>query len=182
MRKNWIAIIVVLILVVGGIYQSFRDYSEKSKQQRTMAETNIGIKKGNQAPDFELSNLNEKPLKLSDFRGKKVILNFWATWCPPCRVEMPQMKKFYKDYNKDVVLLAINLTETEKNQNDVRAFVEDSGLTFPVVMDIEGDVSNTYKIIAYPTSYIIDSQGIIQEVFQGAINYDMMKKAISKIN
>jgi peroxiredoxin len=181
-RKNGIAMIAVLLLIVWGVYDSFSDHNENSNRQIAMAEMNVGIRQGNIAPNFELMNLEEKPVKLSDFAGKKVILNFWATWCPPCRVEMPQMVKFYQNNEKDAVILAINLTHTEKNQSNVRAFVEDFGLTFPVVMDAKGDVSDTYQIIAYPTSYFIDSQGIIQEVFQGAINYDMMKKAISKIN
>lgn len=182
MRKNGIAIMAVLILAVWGIYDYSKDQTETSNQQQTTTETVVGIKKGNKAPNFELLDLDEKPVKLSDFAGKKVILNFWATWCPPCRAEMPHMEKFYKDNVKDVVVFAVNLTNTEKTRNDVSAFVEDFKLTFPVVMDAEGDVSDTYQIFAYPTSYIIDSQGIIQEVFQGAINYDIMEKAISKIN
>lgn len=178
LRRNGIVIIVVLTLVLWGIYDYTKDYSER--QQATAGE-GVGIKKGNKAPDFVLTNLDEQPLKLSDFTGKKVILNFWATWCPPCRAEMPHMEKFYKDYEKDVVVLAVNLTHTEKKGDGVNTFVEDFGLTFPVVMDVKGDVSSTYQVFAYPTSYIIDSQGIIQEIFEGAINYDIMKKAISRI-
>lgn len=181
MRKNSIAIIAVLILVAWGIYDYTKDQTGASNQQQTSQETEVGIKKGNTAPDFELLHLNGKAVKLSDFAGKKVILNFWATWCPPCRAEMPHMEKFYIDNENDVVVLAVNLTNTEKNRANVSDFVEDFGLTFPVVMDEEGDVSSTYQVIAYPTSYIIDSQGIIQEVFQGAINYDIMEKAISRI-
>jgi len=182
MKKNSIAIIAVLILAVWGVYDYTKNQTETSNQQQTKEESEIGIKKGNKAPDFELLNLNGEAVKLSDFVGKKVILNYWATWCPPCRAEMPHMEKFYKDNEKDVVVLAVNLTNTEKNRDNVSDFVKDFGLTFPIVMDEEGDVSSTYQVIAYPTSYIIDSQGIIQEVFQGAINYDIMEKAISKIN
>lgn len=182
MRKNSIAIIAVLILAVWGIYDYTKNQTETSNQQQTTEESEVGIKKGNKAPDVELLNLNGKPVKLSDFVGKKVILNYWATWCPPCRAEMPHMEKFYKDNEKDVVVLAVNLTNTEQNRDNVSDFVKDFGLTFPIVMDEEGDVSSTYQVIAYPTSYIIDSQGIIQDIFQGAINYDIMEKAISKIN
>ncbi len=182
MRKNSIAIIAVLILAVWGIYDYTKDRTATNNQQQTTEEAEVGIKKGNIAPDFELLNLNGNPVKLSDFTGKKVILNYWATWCPPCRAEMPHMEKFYNDNEKDVVVLAVNLTNTEQNRDNVSDFVEDFGLTFPVIMDEEGDVSSTYQVIAYPTSYMIDSQGIIQEVFQGAINYDIMEKAISKMD
>lgn len=119
MRKNGIAIMAVLILAVWGIYDYLKDQTETSNQQQTTTETVVGIKKGNKAPNFELMNLNEKPVKLSDFTGKKVILNFWATWCPPCRAEMPHMEKFYKENEKDVVVFAVNLTNTEKTRNDV---------------------------------------------------------------
>lgn len=184
MRKNGIAIIAVLILAVWGIYDYTKNDMNLTENinQQTTVKAEIGIAKENKAPNFELQNLDGKPVKLSDFTGKKIILNFWATWCPPCRAEMPHMEKFYTDYEKDVVVLAVNLTQTEKNRSVVAEFVEDFGLTFPIVMDVEGNVASTYQIFAYPTSYIIDSQGIIKEIFQGAINYEVMEKAISKIN
>ncbi len=181
MRKNSIAIIAVLILAVWGIYDYSKDRTATNNEQQTTEEVVVGIKKGNMAPDFELLNITGQPMKLSDFAGKKVILNYWATWCPPCRAEMPHMEKIFKDNEEDVVVLAVNLTNTEQNRDQVSNFVEDFGLTFPIVMDEKGDVSSTYQVIAYPTTYIIDSQGIIQEVFQGAINYDIMEKAISRI-
>jgi peroxiredoxin len=180
-RRNGIAMIVVLTFVISGVYYAFSEQNEVSSEKRVMAEMNIGIKEGNLAPDFELMDLNGKLVKRSDYEGKKVILNFWATWCPPCRVEMPQMVKIHEDYEQEVVVLAVNLTNTEKSQSDVRSYVERSKLPFPVGLDAEGEVSETYQIIAYPTSFIIDTQGIIQEVFQGAINYEIMKKAISSI-
>ena len=185
MRKNGIAIIAVLLLVAWGVFdytKSNSDGAEAINQQQITEAAEVGIQKGNKAPDFELLNLNGNPVKLSNFAGKKVILNFWATWCPPCRAEMPHMEKFYEDHKRDVVVLAVNLTQTEKKQSDVKDFVDDYGLTFPIAMDAKGDVSSTYQIFAYPTSYIIDSQGIIQEIFQGAINYDIMEKAVSETN
>ncbi|OAB41051.1 TlpA family protein disulfide reductase [Paenibacillus antarcticus] len=181
MRKNGIAIIILLILVVWGVY----DYTNNNGQQNKQVSTSgvkVGIAKGNMAPDFNLLSLDEKNVKLSDFTGKKVILNFWGTWCPPCRVEMPHMEKMYNHDGDNVVVLSVNLTQTEKSESDVKAFVEDFGLTFPVVMDTDGDVASTYQISAYPTSYFIDSQGIIREIFKGAINDEMMEKAISKMD
>ncbi|WP_438350821.1 peroxiredoxin family protein [Paenibacillus sp. FA6] len=183
MRRNGIAIIIVLILVIWGIYDYTKNNTDQTKANNLQQTAeNIGIKKGNKAPDFELLNLDEQPVKLSDFLGKKVILNFWATWCPPCRVEMPHMEKISNNHEEDVVVLSVNLTHTEKSQIGVDEFIEKLGLTFPVLLDTKGDVANQYQIIAYPTSYIIDSQGIIQEIFQGAINDDIMEKEISKIN
>ncbi|WP_231573783.1 peroxiredoxin family protein [Paenibacillus sp. FSL R5-0345] len=167
---------------MGDIRLQEESISQTNNIQQEQSIEVVGIKKGNEAPDFELLNLEEQPVKLSDFKGKKVILNFWATWCPPCRIEMPHMEKYYTDYKDDTVVLAVNLTNTEKNRANVTGFIEQFGLSFPVVMDSEGDVSSKYQVVAYPTSFIIDSQGIIQEIYQGAINYELIKKALSNVD
>ncbi len=177
MRKNWITIMVVLILVFWGAFDFIKEFSED--QMNTAG--GVGIRLGDKAPDFELRNLDKQPVKLSDYVGKKVILNFWATWCPPCRAEMPHMEEFYNDNEQDVVILSVNLTHTENKQSHVGAFVEEYGLHFPVVLDLDGEVSDNYKIFAYPTTYMIDSQGFIQEIFQGPINYETMEKSISRM-
>jgi len=118
-------------------------------------------------------------VQLSDYRGKRVIVNFWATWCPPCRAEIPDFQKLYE--KKDVEILAVNLTETEESTEGVEEFVKEFGMTFPVVMDENSDVSNTYQVSAYPTSYMIDSNGRIQFVAMGALNYDLMIQEYEKM-
>ncbi|MDL4839671.1 peroxiredoxin family protein [Aquibacillus rhizosphaerae] len=132
----------------------------------------VGLEVGNLAPDFKLQTLNGETVKLSDFRGRRVMLNFWATWCPPCRAEMPDMEKFYQE--KDVTILAVNLTETEASMQDVHDFVEEFGLTFPILLDKKIEVATTYQIRPIPTSYMIDSNGIIRYQVFGALNYEMM--------
>src|SRR5690606_2618204 len=97
-------------------------------------------------------------------------------------VEMPHMQRFYEDYKQqDVVILGVNLTPTEEKTNNVMSFVKDYGLTFPILLDSEGTVMQTYQVVAYPTTYLLDSSGVIREKYQGAINYDTMKEAVSKI-
>ncbi len=140
---------------------------------------NTGLQKGDMAPDFELETLGGEAVKLSDYRGKKVLINFWATWCPPCRAEMPDMEKFYND--KDVEILAVNLTETEGSPDDVQPFVNEFGLTFPVLMDRTSDVSSTYRISPIPTSYFIDTKGRIASVSLGAMNYDHMVQTFERM-
>jgi peroxiredoxin len=175
LKKSFIAIVAIFALVIWGVY----DHSSK-KQEAADAEAGINI--GNKAPDFELQTLDGSKVKLSDFRGEKVMLNFWATWCPPCQFEMPHMEKFYEGYkSKDVVVLAVNLTQTEKSPQDVPKFVQSKALSFPVVLDEKGDVSGNYQVMAYPTSFMIDTHGIIREKFQGAIDYDTMKNSIAKM-
>lgn len=131
-----------------------------------------GIQEGQIALDFELETLDGETVKLSDYKGQRVMLNFWATWCPPCRAEMPDMQKFQD--NKDVQILAVNLTETEAGRAQVENFMDELNLSMTVPMDEESAVSTDYSVMAYPTTYMIDSNGRIQSVMMGAINYDLM--------
>lgn len=132
-----------------------------------------GLEQGDLAPDFELELLDSgETVKLSDFRGEKVLLNFWASWCGPCRAEMPDMEKLHN--NEDVVILAVNLVTTETSFEDIPDFVEEFGLTFDILLDEENDVANLYEIKPIPTSYLIDDDGVIQNMALGAINYEMM--------
>lgn len=114
----------------------------------------------NKAPDFELPGLDGKPASLSDFRGKPVLLNFWATWCPPCRAEMPYIQEIYEEWSgKGLVVLAINIGE---NPSKVGEFMESFFLSFPVLLDEDSKVSNEYNVRAIPTTFFIDKNGIIQ--------------------
>jgi len=124
-----------------------------------------------------LSTINGEQTKLSNYRGKKVILNFWASWCPPCKAEMPNIEKFYKENkDQDVIVLAVNLTTAEKNKNDVQQFIKDQGLTFPVLLDEQGKVGNMYQTFTIPTSYIINTKGIVQQKFVGPMSEEIIKK------
>ncbi|MBU5266371.1 TlpA disulfide reductase family protein [Virgibacillus proomii] len=133
---------------------------------------------GNPASDFELNTLSGDKLTLTDLRGKKVILNFWATWCPPCREEMPEMEKFYNDVKSDVEIVAVNLTNSEKNEEDVKEYMDKYGYTYPIPLDVKGKVRNTYQVIAVPTTYFIDEEGKIIKIHPGPMNYELMKEAI----
>ncbi|MEC5424202.1 redoxin domain-containing protein [Virgibacillus sp. C22-A2] len=145
----------------------------------TLNVTAEGVEVGDVASDFELTTLDGDTVKLSDFRGERVMLNFWATWCPPCRAEMPDMQKFHEE--KDIVILAVNLTDTETNSKHVPDFVEEYGLTFPVLMDEHSKVSDLYRIKPIPTSYMIDSKGLIQYKAFGALNYELMIQEFEKM-
>lgn len=111
------------------------------------------------APTFTLRDLNGKGVKLEDHRGKVVFLNFWATWCPPCREEMPSMEKLYIEFrDRDFTMLAIDLREdTEK----VRAFKERFELSFPILLDSDGSVGSRYGVRSIPTTYLINQEGYV---------------------
>ena len=106
------------------------------------------------------------------------MLNFWATWCGPCKAEMPEMEQFFKQIGDDTVILAVNIDP----QLDVQAFVDEYKLTFPILLDADDKVNETYQIISIPTTYFIDTKGIIQNKFIGTMKLDNMKDFTKKLN
>lgn len=119
------------------------------------------------APDFALYDLDDKPYRLSDFRGKVVFLNFWATWCKPCREEMPSMEILNKNFEKDgLVILAVSIDRVTTTK-DIPPFVKGLNLTFPVLIDSWGKTDKPYKRMGVPETFIIDQQGIIREIVIG---------------
>lgn len=152
---------------------------DEEQKEGTTNSDQVGLEIGQIAPEFELTTLAGETVKLSDFRGQKVMINFWATWCPPCRAEMPDMQKFHE--NKDVKILAVNLLETEAAPGDVQDFVNELGLTFSILLDKKSDVASQYKVAAYPSSFMVDSNGRIQYKAMGAMNYDVMIQEFEKM-
>ena len=132
------------------------------------------------APDFQLTDLAGKQVKLSDFRGRPVILNFWATWCGPCRVEMPHFQQVYEEWSdRGLVVLAVNIGESPTL---VKEFALDYGLSFPVLLDIEAEVAQRYNIRPIPTTFFIDKSGAIQDMVIGAFpSKSAIEKKLDKI-
>jgi peroxiredoxin len=118
------------------------------------------------AADFTLRDLDGKLHKLSDYRGKVVFLNFWATWCPPCRAEIPSMERLNEVLNsKDFVMLAIN---TDEEVRDLEAFVKETPHNFTVLSDADGKIQKLYQVYKFPETFVIDRQGRIAEHIVGA--------------
>lgn len=122
---------------------------------------------GFSAPDFTLPDLDSQEISLSDYRGSPVILNFWASWCPPCKAEMPAFQKAFQEYaGSDLQIIAINAT----NQDSIAAvlsFTEEHGITIPILLDQTGFVSKEYLVHSLPTTYFIGKDGTIKEVIIG---------------
>lgn len=117
------------------------------------------LKEGTEIVDFELQDLNGASRRLSDYKGKVVFLNFWATWCGPCRSEMPAMERLYRQLqDKGFEIVAVNLQE---NRKSVQRFVNDLGLSFPVFLDTDGRIGSMYGARSIPTTYIIDRSGSV---------------------
>ncbi|MFC5732805.1 redoxin domain-containing protein [Cytobacillus gottheilii] len=177
--KNTIVVGVILGMLAWAIYD-FTNTNNTAKQLNE-SENEVGLDVGDIAPDFELELLNkEVRVKLSDFRGQRVMVNFWATWCPPCRAEMPDMEKFHQD--RDVAILAVNMTDTEMNNEQVENFANTYELTFPILLDEEAEMADLYNIQPLPTTYMIDSNGVIQYRTLGAMNYELMIQEFEKMD
>ena len=124
----------------------------------------------NLAPDFQLPDLDGQTVSLSDFRGRPVLLNFWASWCGPCRLEMPFIQEIFEDRewaDKGLAILAINIGESH---DTVKDFMEGHGLSFPVLLDATKDVALEYNIRGIPATFFIDKNGIIQDMKIGAFS------------
>jgi peroxiredoxin len=119
------------------------------------------------APDFELDTPGGETIKLSDIRGQAVLVNLWATWCPPCRAEMQSIERVYQEYkDQGLTVLAINMTYQD-DPLAILPFVAEQGLTFPILLDETGEVGNAYQLRSLPSSYFIRRDGIINEVVIG---------------
>ena len=133
---------------------------------------------GRLAPDFTLVDLEGNPVTLSDFRGKTVFVNFWATWCPPCRAEMPEIESLYQEYkDRGVVVIGVDIMEA---QAQVRQYVQQGGYSWIFVLDTSGKVAVDYRITAIPTSFFIDKDGIIQVVAIGAMTKRAMETKLAE--
>ena len=123
------------------------------------------------APDFELKSLTGEKKHLADYQGKVVVLNFWATWCGPCKDEMPFFQEIYERYGSEIAVLAVNNQETV---DKVSPFVEELGLTYEILMDNDGSVATQYQVIGFPTTYFIDPNGIIKFLHVGVLTQEQL--------
>jgi peroxiredoxin len=133
---------------------------------------------GHEAADFTLNDLDGKPVTLKDLRGKVVLLDFWATWCGPCRIEMPRLEALHKELKaKGLVVLGINQREEATR---ARAYIERSGYSFPILLDKEGVASDAYQVSAIPTLLVIDKAGKVSSHFVGLREESVLREAIAK--
>jgi peroxiredoxin len=153
--------LVVLVLGLAWILVS-ADRSGTSTSEKIPAP-----QQGFLAPNFELKTSAGETVRLSDLRGQAVLVNLWATWCPPCRAEMQSIEKVYQEYKEEgFTVLAVNMTRQD-DFSAVMPFVEEQGLTFSILLDETGKVASVYQMQSLPSSYFIRRDGIINEVVIG---------------
>ena len=132
------------------------------------------------APDFNLKDQYGVIQSLENYKGKVIFLNFWATWCPPCKKEMPDIENIYKEYGenkKDVIILGVN----SEKENEVKKFLKDKGYTFPTLIDENSEVMRKYFIQAFPTSFVIDKEGNVYGYVMGGLTKEQIKQVIEEV-
>ncbi|OGO32016.1 MAG: hypothetical protein A2Z16_16825 [Chloroflexi bacterium RBG_16_54_18] len=157
------SLLQVLILMIGAAWI----WISKVPQDRINTVAPTVPFKGFSAPDFEVTTIKGETVKLSDFTGSPMIVNFWASWCSPCRAEMPALQRIYEEYrNSGLVVLAVNSTHQD-NLPDIKNFIDEYSLLLPVLLDFDGTASNLYQVRALPTTFFIGADGKIQDVQVG---------------
>lgn len=181
-----ILIVSGAVMMISGSNKTLEHFYSKSTPKIESSKEQVKEEEKDIAPDFTLKDQYGKTHTLSEYKGKVVFLNFWATWCPPCRMEMPDIEKVYKEYGEnkgDVIILGVAFPNTprEGDKEFITSFLKENEYTFPVVFDEEDDdidLARDYYINAFPTTFIIDKEGNIKDMQRGPYNEETMKKAI----
>ncbi len=157
-----------VILIVGGLITLIWMSWQPEEEPTTVFAEQARAQQGGTAVNFELDTLDGGSVALANYEGDVIVMNFWATWCPPCRAEMPGLNRFYEAHRAEgLVVLGINAQESAET---VRPFIEDNGFTFPILLDLQGRVAQQYTTRSFPTTFIIDREGTIQHVQTGEIS------------
>jgi peroxiredoxin len=175
-------VIAAVALIVGAVYLNKPNRDNTAPAQDIPAE-NAAMQtpgEGKMAPDFALTSTDGKTIKLSDFRGKVVVVDFWATWCPPCKAEIPDFIKLYSQYKDDgFQMLGISLDQG--GLSDVKPFMKDYGINYPIVLGDNQVVAAYGGIRGIPTTFVIDKEGRIRASFEGYRPASVFEKLIQQL-
>lgn len=173
MKKKIVLVVAVLafVLFIGASYFSYNVLSEGAS---------AGVKAAKKtAADFAVQDSGGNSVRLSDLRGKPTVVNFWATWCPPCRSEMPHFQAAYEEMKGEVNFMMIDLVGGGETRDKAEDYLSKQGFSFPVYYDTTGEASQTYEVTAIPTSLFIDAAGNLTGQSVGAMDLDDLKSGIN---
>lgn len=189
-KKTLLIIVVVFILLIVGasvLYNFLGDkietepFAVQEQESENMSEEQKEIE-ANPAPDFTVTDENGNEHKLSDFIGKPVILNFWASWCGPCKSEMPDFDDAYQKYKDEIHFLMVNLTDgSRETVETASSYIREQGYSFPVYYDTKSEAMMTYSVYSVPATYFINKDGNIIAGAQGAISKENLQTGIDMI-
>lgn len=169
--------VALAAMLVSGLYL-LRWYLDRGETS-PLEPASQAIRAGALAPDFTLPGLGGEDVRLSDYRGQVVLVNFWATWCGPCRAEMPEIEQVYRAY-QDAGFVAIGVNQLEP-ESEVRAFVDSYQLTWVFALDQTGEVSQRWDVFGIPQSYLIDREGKIVESWLGVLSRQELEQELQRL-
>lgn len=200
-NKSTVLLVVLLVVLIAGAGILYKNLGSRyapdqlaveetpvpagtpaPEQQPATAEEAAGAteKPAQAAPDFTAYDAEGNAVNLSDYFGKPLVLNFWASWCGPCKSEMPEFQQKFEE-TTDVQFLMVNMTSGRETKENAQALLEQEGYTFPVLFDTDSDAAMTYSVYSLPTTYFIAADGTLKAWAQGAIDGETLQKGIDMI-
>lgn len=171
MKKNGAVMSVAILLLLLVILQNDKTFDQVQAKMELSYEQTV--------PSLDLKGLDGKNYKLGGQREKPLMINFWASWCPPCREEIPALNKVYNQYKDKFDLYAVNVTKTD-NLDKVKQFVNQHDLKFPVLLDLDGEAASAYRILFLPTSFLVDKNGNVREAIH-VLSAEELEKRIQSL-
>jgi peroxiredoxin len=180
-RNNFHPLFIVLgaVLLLAGLALVINYRQPEADREGNAAVGMIPAEMNKPAPQLALVDLSGDAVSLDDYAGQVVFVNHWATWCPPCRAEMPELEAYYRAHREEgFTLVAINAGESA---DDVRPFVEELDLSFPVWVDPQGEAMRAFGVNGLPTSFVIDGSGTIVQAWPGAVTLEQLEEHVTPL-